>query len=71
MPPALLAPIVKNLANVGLLRRVHVAVEKPFGRDLDSARELNVRLHAVLDEEQIRRVDHFLDKRHVVEVEYL
>ncbi len=71
MPPALFAPIVENLGNVGLLERARVAVEKPFGHDLDSARELNARLRAVLDEEQILRVDHFLGKQPVVELEYL
>ena len=71
MPPSLFAPIVENLAKVGLLKRARVAVEKPFGHDLDSARELNTRLRAVLNEDQIMRVDHFLGKRPVVELEYL
>ncbi|BBY05280.1 glucose-6-phosphate dehydrogenase [Mycobacterium noviomagense] len=71
MPPALFAPIVENLGKAGLLERSRVAVEKPFGNDLASARELNARLHAVLDEEQILRVDHFLGKQPVVELEYL
>ena len=46
-------------------------MEKPFGHDLKSARELNARLRAVLDEDQIFRVDHFLGKEPVVELEYL
>jgi glucose-6-phosphate 1-dehydrogenase len=71
MPPSLFAPIVEHLAKVGLLERARVAVEKPFGHDLDSARELNTRLRAVLDEDQILRVDHFLGKQPVVELEYL
>jgi glucose-6-phosphate 1-dehydrogenase len=71
MPPALFAPIVENLAKVGLLQRARVAIEKPFGHDLESACELNKRLRAVLDEDQILRVDHFLGKQPVVEVEYL
>jgi glucose-6-phosphate 1-dehydrogenase len=71
MPPALFAPIVENLAKAGLLKRARVAVEKPFGHDLESAQELNSRLRAVLDEDQILRVDHFLGKQPVVEVEYL
>jgi len=71
MPPALFAPIVENLAKVGLLERARVAVEKPFGHDLASARELNSRLRAVLDEDQILRVDHFLGKQPVVELECL
>lgn len=71
MPPALFAPIVEHLAKVGLLERARVAVEKPFGHDLESASELNARLHAVLEEDQILRVDHFLGKQPVVEVECL
>ena len=71
MPPALFAPIAENLAKVGLLQRARVAIEKPFGHDLESACELNDRLRAVLDEDQILRVDHFLGKQPVVEVEYL
>jgi glucose-6-phosphate 1-dehydrogenase len=71
MPPSLFAPIVENLAKAGLVDRARVAVEKPFGHDLASARDLNARLRAVLDEDQIMRVDHFLGKRPVVELEYL
>jgi glucose-6-phosphate 1-dehydrogenase len=71
MPPSLFAPIVENLGKAGLLERSRVALEKPFGHDLASAQELNARLHAVLDEEQILRVDHFLGKQPIVELEYL
>jgi glucose-6-phosphate 1-dehydrogenase len=71
MPPSLFATIVENLGKAGLLEASRVAVEKPFGHDLASARELNTRLRAVLDEEQILRVDHFLGKQPVVELEYL
>ncbi|HYV81481.1 MAG TPA: glucose-6-phosphate dehydrogenase, partial [Streptosporangiaceae bacterium] len=48
-----------------------VAVEKPFGHDLDSARALDARLHRVLRESQILRVDHFLGKEPVIGLEYL
>jgi len=48
-----------------------VAVEKPFGHDLDSARALDARLHRVLRESLILRVDHFLGKEPVVGLEYL
>lgn len=71
MPPKLFAPIVENLAAAQLLTHSRVAVEKPFGHDLKSAGELNARLRAVLDEDQIFRVDHFLGKEPVVELEYL
>lgn len=70
-PPALFSPIVENLRGVGLLRRSRIAVEKPFGDDLASARELNRRLHAAVDETQILRVDHFLGKQPVVELVHL
>jgi glucose-6-phosphate 1-dehydrogenase len=71
MPPSLFTPIVEHLAKAGLLEGSRVALEKPFGHDLASAQELNTRLHAVLDEEQILRVDHFLGKQPIVELEYL
>jgi len=71
MPPSLFAPIVENLDKAGLLEGSRVALEKPFGHDLASAQGLNARLHAVLDEEQILRVDHFLGKQPIVELEYL
>jgi glucose-6-phosphate 1-dehydrogenase len=71
MPPSLFAPIVESLGKADLLKRSRVALEKPFGHDLASAQELNARLHAVLDEEQILRVDHFLGKQPIVELEYL
>ncbi|MBW0014351.1 glucose-6-phosphate dehydrogenase [Mycobacterium sp.] len=71
MPPSLFAPIVENLAKADLLDSARVAVEKPFGHDLASARDLNARLRAVLDEDQILRVDHFLGKQPVEELQYL
>ncbi|MFY2858959.1 glucose-6-phosphate dehydrogenase [Mycobacterium sp. THU-M104] len=71
MPPSLFAPIVENLAKAELLERARVAVEKPFGHDLESARDLNARLRAVLEENQILRVDHFLGKQPVEELQYL
>lgn len=71
MPPQLFAPIVEHLDRAHLLKDACVAVEKPFGHDLESARELNARLRAVLAEEQLLRVDHFLGKEPVIELEYL
>jgi glucose-6-phosphate 1-dehydrogenase len=71
MPPSLFGPIVESLGKAGLLEDSRVAVEKPFGHDYKSACELNARLHAVLNEDQIYRVDHFLGKQPVVELEYL
>jgi glucose-6-phosphate 1-dehydrogenase len=71
MPPSLFGPIVEHLGRAGLVENARVAVEKPFGHDLQSARALNARLHGVLAEEQILRVDHFLGKEPVIELEYL
>ena len=64
------AAIVENLGKAGLTGQAEgafrrVVVEKPFGSDLESARELNERLLKVLDESQIYRIDHFLGKETV------
>ncbi len=71
MPPSLFGPIVEQLGKADLLKQASVAVEKPFGHDLDSARDLDKRLHRVLREDQLLRVDHFLGKEPVIELEYL
>jgi glucose-6-phosphate 1-dehydrogenase len=71
MPPALFGPIVDRLGQAGLVQNARVAVEKPFGHDLNSARRLNAELHETLAEQQILRVDHFLGKEPVIELEYL
>ncbi len=71
-PPAFFATIAEQLGSAGLARRpaeaggwTRVIVEKPFGRDLASARALNRRLLAVFDEAQIHRIDHYLGKETV------
>jgi glucose-6-phosphate 1-dehydrogenase len=71
MPPSLYSTIVEHLAAAGLLRQARVALEKPFGHDLASARQLDAQLHQVMQERQILRVDHFLGKEPVIELEYL
>jgi glucose-6-phosphate 1-dehydrogenase len=68
--PDFFAPVVKNLDEAGLTQEDggafrRVIVEKPFGRDLASARELNRELRAVLSERQIYRIDHYLGKETV------
>jgi glucose-6-phosphate 1-dehydrogenase len=50
---------------VGLNERGRIVVEKPFGRDLESARQLNATLHTVFPEERIFRIDHYLGKESV------
>jgi len=68
--PNLVQGIIKNLDAVGMLEQVEgswvrVVFEKPFGRDLQSARELNAALRKVLHEDQIYRIDHYLGKESV------
>ncbi len=68
--PQFFAPIVGQLARAGLTRHEggswrRVVVEKPFGRDLESARQLNRELIDVLQERQIFRIDHYLGKETV------
>jgi glucose-6-phosphate 1-dehydrogenase len=69
-PPDLFAEIVRRLGAAGLARETNsgwrrVIVEKPFGRDLISARALNRDIAAVLDERQVYRIDHYLGKETV------
>src|SRR5690348_5441097 len=53
IPPSLFATVVQGLGAAGLTANAHVVIEKPFGHDLESARELNAELCAVLSEDQI------------------
>ena len=62
VPPSAAGPIVRMLGEAGLTERARVVMEKPFGTDLDSARELNETVHEVFAEDQIFRIDHFLGK---------
>jgi glucose-6-phosphate 1-dehydrogenase len=62
IPPALFDDVVTGLAHRGLNRDARVVVEKPFGRDRRSARDLNDVLHAAFPETSIFRIDHFLAK---------
>ena len=71
IPPFLFGTVVKGLAGAGLTENARVVVEKPFGHDLASARELADELHRYLDESQIYRIDHFLGKMGVDEILYL
>jgi glucose-6-phosphate 1-dehydrogenase len=65
IPPALFPVVVQGLAQAGLSQGARVVVEKPFGRDLASARELNRVLHAAFPEPSIFRIDHYLGKEAV------
>jgi glucose-6-phosphate 1-dehydrogenase len=63
VPPQAMKPMVGMLAQTGLVDdRTRIVMEKPFGFDLDSARELNAALHEHIPEEAIFRIDHFLGK---------
>jgi glucose-6-phosphate 1-dehydrogenase len=65
IPPSLFPTVTEGLAEVGLHRNSRIVVEKPFGRDLASARELNALLHRHFDERDIFRIDHYLGKESV------
>jgi glucose-6-phosphate 1-dehydrogenase len=68
--PDYFAPVVRQLGRVGLTKQEdgrwrRAVIEKPFGRDLESARKLNQEIKAVLNEDQIFRIDHYLGKETV------
>ena len=65
IPPSAFPLVIESLEAVGLTKRGRVVVEKPFGRDLASARELNGILHKSFPEERIFRIDHYLGKESV------
>jgi glucose-6-phosphate 1-dehydrogenase len=65
IPPSLFDDVATGLARVGLNQEGRVVLEKPFGRDLESAKELNEILMAHYREDQVYRIDHFLGKEAV------
>ncbi len=70
IPPSGFAPLAERLGAEGLSQPAggsyaRMVVEKPFGHNLQSARELNNKLHAAFNEEQIYRIDHYLGKETV------
>jgi glucose-6-phosphate 1-dehydrogenase len=71
VPPSLFGTVVDGLGKAGLTENAHVVIEKPFGHDLESARALNAELCAVLTEDQILRIDHYLGKEPVMDITYL
>jgi glucose-6-phosphate 1-dehydrogenase len=68
IPPNLFGDVVKQLKSSGCSDGARVVVEKPFGHDLESARNLNQTLHGVFDEQTIFRIDHYLGKNAVQDV---
>ncbi len=65
IPPVLFGTVVEQLSKECCTEGARVIVEKPFGRDLESAHELNRILHKTFDEKSIFRIDHYLGKRPV------
>jgi glucose-6-phosphate 1-dehydrogenase len=65
IPPAAFAMVVEQLSHADCTRNARVIIEKPFGRDLASARELNATLLKTFDEQAIFRIDHYLGKQPV------
>ncbi len=70
IPPSMFAAVAEGLAQAGLASEARVVVEKPFGRDLDSARELAGILNRCFPEASIFRIDHFLGKEPVQNILY-
>jgi glucose-6-phosphate 1-dehydrogenase len=70
-PPAMFLEVADELAEADLVRNGRLVVEKPFGTDLRSARELNARLTAIFPEDRLYRIDHFLGKEPVQDIMYL
>jgi glucose-6-phosphate 1-dehydrogenase len=65
IPPSYFGSTARALAEQGLVEGTRLLIEKPFGRDLDSACDLDHQLRDVLDESQIFRIDHYLGKETV------
>jgi len=70
IPPSLFGTVIENLATAGLARDARVIVEKPFGRDLASARALNKVARSAFPEDSIFRIDHFLAKEAIMNILY-
>src|SRR5205085_905164 len=70
IPPSLFETVTQGLGSSGCAKNARVIVEKPFGRDLASAQELNAVLHSVFPEESIFRIDHYLGKEAIQNILY-
>ena len=70
IPPSLFETVIEGLGRAGLAEGARVIVEKPFGRDLASARELNRVARSVFPEPSIFRIDHFLGKEAIMNILY-
>jgi glucose-6-phosphate 1-dehydrogenase len=65
IPPSMFPTVVAALGRTGCAQEARVVIEKPFGHDLESARELNKTLHSVFPESSVFRIDHYLGKEAV------
>jgi glucose-6-phosphate 1-dehydrogenase len=70
IPPSLFETVIKGLGAANLAKHARVIVEKPFGRDLASAKELNQAARTVFPEDSIFRIDHFLGKEAIMNILY-
>ncbi len=70
IPPSMFGTVVQGLAHAGCATDARVIVEKPFGRDLASAKALNRTLHEVFSESSVFRIDHYLGKEAVQNLLY-
>jgi glucose-6-phosphate 1-dehydrogenase len=70
IPPSLFSTVIQSLSAAGLAAGARVIVEKPFGRDLASARQLNAIACSVFPEDAIFRIDHFLGKEAIMNILY-
>ena len=70
IPPSLFATVIEGLSTAGLTHDARVIVEKPFGRDLASAQELNRVVRSAFPEDAIFRIDHFLGKEEIMNLLY-
>ena len=70
IPPSLFETVIEGLGAAKLSKHARVIVEKPFGRDLASARELNRVAHTAFPENSIFRIDHFLGKEAIMNILY-
>ncbi len=70
IPPSLFETVIQGLGTAELADQARVIVEKPFGRDLASARELNRAARSVFPEDSIFRIDHFLGKEAIMNILY-
>ena len=70
IPPSTFPEVVKGLGTIKATRGARVVAEKPFGRDLATARDLNRVLHGVFEEDSILRIDHYLGKETVLNLPY-